>query len=128
MRFQMIHTNEWNLPRKRQRLGSLHGHQQRPDQPRPASYRQRRDVIQRDLRLRQRLIEDRNQVLDVMPRCDLGNDPTNSRMNRRLRSHHIGSNQQAMVGMTVLVLRFDDRAGCLIARRFQRQDSTQRTR
>lgn len=128
MRFQMVHADEWYLPRKRQRLGSLHRHQQRPDQPRSPGYRQRRDVIQRDLRLRQRLVDDRNQVLNVMASSDLGNDSTKARMNRRLRGHHIGSNQQAMVGMTVLVLRFDDRAGGLIARRFQRQDSTQRTR
>ena len=110
---QMVDGNEREAPRPGERLRGLHADEQRADQPRPARDRHRVDVVERGARLAERFANDRRGKLEVPARRDLRDDAAVTRVQLRLRRHHVRAH------MPVLG---DDGARGLVAGRLEGED------
>ncbi len=88
------------------RLGRADADQQRADEPGPLRHRDRVDVVERRLRLFQRLFDDDPDRLHVVARGKFRHDPAERAVDVDLR----GDDRRAHVGAVV-----DDRGGRLVA-------------
>ena len=82
--FQMIHRDQRLTKAERQRLRIGHSHQQRSGQSRAYGHGDRLKLVERDARTLHRCAHHRDDVPQVLPRCQLRNDAAIVRMQRHL--------------------------------------------
>ena len=95
-----------------QGLGGRQSHQERPHESRMRDHGDGRQIVEFHAGFLQRVVDDRQDPLDMRPRGDFRNDTAEPLMNLGLRRDDAGANDEVFV---------DHRRGRLVARRFDRQ-------
>jgi hypothetical protein len=109
---QVVDRRQRKPARSRQPLGRRDPDQQRADEPRPLRHRDERDVVEPASRLPQRVVDDRVDQLEMVPRRDLRHDPAEAVVHA-LR----GDDRRAH-----LAVAGDDRRARVVARGLERED------
>ena len=113
MAVEVVDGHERQPPRPRERLRRREPDEQRADQPGALGDGDAIDVVERRVRLRERLADDGRHELEVAARCNLGHDPAVPRVEISLRRDN--------AGLDGPVLR-DERSGRLVARRLDAEN------
>ncbi len=101
----------------RERLRVADADEQRADEPRSARDGDSVDLVDRDARLVERLVDDRADLLEVLARRDLGHDAPVDAVRRDLRRDDVRANMAAVL---------DDGRRGLIARRLDAEHQAHR--
>ena len=123
VRLQVIDADQRDIPGPGQSLGGGHSDQQRPDEPRSVSDRNRGNLRGRDARFAQALLDHRGQGLDVGPAGDLRDDAAVGSVELGLGADDLGEEVRGH-GIRGRVSRAggDDRGGGLVAGGLDAQD------
>ena len=88
---EVMDGDDGNRSRIRERFRKRHPDEQRSDQAGALRHRHGAEVLDRQLRIRERPLKDTADVAHVLPRRELGDDSPPLAVDRRLRGDDIGS-------------------------------------
>jgi hypothetical protein len=108
----MVDRRERKLARRGERLRARDSDEQRADEPRALGDRDGVDVVERGARPRERIVDDGREELQMVTRCDLGDDPAVAVMDS-LGGDDVG--EQLAAGA-------DDGGARVVAARLDRED------
>src|SRR5260370_15440994 len=88
MTFDVIDADQRFVQRERHRLRERYTHQQRANQARPNRHRDAVDLFLRQARARERLFDNRNDLVQMLARSKFGNHAAKALMRCNLRGDH----------------------------------------
>ena len=100
VRFEMVHGDEGQPARKRDRLARGNADDQPADQPRPSGCGDAVDAVEAETGFGQRLGDQDIEQLDMGARRDLRHDAAERGVQRKLRAHHIGEDDALAACLT----------------------------
>jgi hypothetical protein len=95
MSLEVVDPDEWLVVDPRQRLREVQPDEERSGEARAVCHRDRVDVVDRDVRVAERFVEDGDDPAEVGPRGDLGDDPAGRGVERASGSRRRSTGSRA---------------------------------